>query len=81
MTLAYIDYFYLLITLTSIYILGSNLGDSKIFLMFFFVIIITVQIQHYCLYSDSPTLLPLLKPRPPAPAALRLYFLSFFLDW
>ena len=23
----------------------------------FFVIVITVQIQHYCLYSDSPTLI------------------------
>ena len=39
---------------------------------FFFVIIITVQmqIQHYCLNSDSPTLLPLMMPRPPAPSAL-----------
>ena len=38
--------------------------------LFFFVIIITVRIQHYCLYSDSPILLPLMMPRPPAPAAL-----------
>ena len=39
----------------------------------FFVIIITVknlQIQHYCLYSVSPTLLLLMMPRPPAPSAL-----------
>ena len=36
----------------------------------FFVIIITVQIQHYCLYSVSPTLLLLMMPRPSAPSAL-----------
>ena len=28
------------------------------------------QIQHYCLYSVSPTLLLLMMPRPPAPSAL-----------
>ena len=28
------------------------------------------RIQHYCLYSDSPTCLPLMMPRPPAPSAL-----------
>ena len=39
----------------------------------FFVIIITVQIQHYCLYSVSPTLLLLMMPRPPAPSALWFY--------
>ena len=51
------------------YILGSNLGNSiffffllfYVFFFFFFfgffnVIVITVQIQHYCLYSDSTTL-------------------------
>ena len=27
-------------------------------------------IQHYCLYSDSPTFLPLMMPRPPAPSAI-----------
>ena len=40
------------------------------FVSFFFVIIITVQIQHYCLYSDSASLLPLMMGRPPAPSAL-----------
>ena len=29
-----------------------------------------LQIQHYCLYSVSPTLLLLMMPRPPAPSAL-----------
>ena len=29
-----------------------------------------LQIQHYCLYSLSPTLLLLMMPRPPAPSAL-----------
>ena len=29
-----------------------------------------MQIQHYCLYSVSPTLLPLMIPRSPAPSAL-----------
>ena len=38
----------------------------------FFVIIITVRIQHYCLYSDSLILLPLMMRRPLAPAALGL---------
>ena len=40
------------------------------FFFLFFVIIITEQIQLYCLYSDAPTVLPLMMPRPPAPAAL-----------
>ena len=49
------------------------------FFMFFFflVIIITVQnlqIRHNCLYSDSPTLFPLMIPRPPAPSALWFFF-------
>ena len=44
--------------------------ESQIFIIFFYVfaIFIIVQIQHYCLYSDSPTLLPLMMPRPPAPS-------------
>ena len=29
-----------------------------------------LQIQHYCFYSDSPTLLPFMMPKPPAPSAL-----------
>ena len=29
-----------------------------------------LRIQHYCLYSVSPTLLLLMMPRPPAPSAL-----------
>ena len=40
---------------------------------YFLAIFITVQIQHYCLYSDLPTLLPLMMPRPPVPSAL-LFF-------
>ena len=53
------------------------------FFFVFFVIITTVQflqIQHYCLYSDSPTLLPLMMPMPPAPSALWFY-LSFNSDF
>ena len=62
------------------YILNSNLDDRIFFFVgfvvtvvvfwVFFFIIITVRIQHYCLYSDSPNLLPFIMPRPPAPAAL-----------
>ena len=40
------------------------------FFMIFFLSIVTVQIQHHCLYSDSPSLLSLVMPRPPAPSAL-----------
>ena len=49
------------------------------FFFFFFVIcysalffwsFVTVQIQHYCIYSDSSSLLSLVMPRPPAPTAL-----------
>ena len=43
---------------------------SSLFNFIFFVVIFTVQSQHYCLYSDSPTLLLLMMPRPPAPSAL-----------
>ena len=60
---------------------GSNLGNCVIFFFYYFfyffsfmffvyLFIITVQIQHYCLYSDSPTLLPLMMAKPPAPSAL-----------
>ena len=46
-------------------------------MFFFFAIFITVQIQHYCLYLDSPTLLPLVMP-----GLQRLqrfhYFLSYY---
>ena len=60
---------------------GSNLGKHMIFFYYFFLLFFYVfffchyyysanlQIQHYCLYSDSPTLLPLMMPRPPAPSA------------
>ena len=44
-----------------------------IFFMFFFChyyYSANLQIQHYCLYSLSPTLLLLMMPRPPAPSAL-----------
>ena len=52
--------------------------SHNFFFMFFFVIchsafflsFVTVQIQHYCIYSDSPSLLSLVMPRPPAPSAL-----------
>ena len=44
--------------------------DICFFFVFFFAIFITMPIQHFCLYSDSPTLLPLIMPRPPAPSAL-----------
>ena len=47
------------------------------FFMFFFFVFFChyyysakLQIQHYCLYSVSPTLLLLMMPRPPAPSAL-----------
>ena len=51
---------------------------------FFIIIIIfchyyysaNLQIQHYCLYSDSPTLLPLMMPRPPALSALRYLYIT-----
>ena len=36
-----------------------------------------LQIQHYCLYSVSPTLLLLMMPWPPAPSAL--WFLNYAL--
>ena len=36
----------------------------------FFLSFVTVQIQHYCIYSDSSSLLSLVMPRPPAPTAL-----------
>ena len=59
------------------YFLGTNLGNRIIFLLiyffyfiYFFAIFITVQIRHYCLYSDSHTLLPLMMPRPRASSAL-----------
>ena len=51
----------------------SLLGFRRFTLSFFlniFVINITVRIQHYWLYSDSLTLLPLMMPRPPAHSAL-----------
>ena len=65
-------------------ILGSNLGNHIIFFygffffffvicysaLFFFLSFVTVQIQHYCIYSDSSSLLSLVMPRPPAPTAL-----------
>ena len=41
-------------------------------MIFFLVIIITVRIQHYSLYSDSPNLLPIMMSRPPAPPVLWL---------
>ena len=45
--------------------------ESRYSLHFFHIFaIITVEIQQYCLYSDSPTLLPLMMLRPPAPSAL-----------
>ena len=37
---------------------------------YFFLSFVTVQIQHYCIYSDSSSLLSLVMPRPPAPTAL-----------
>ena len=47
------------------------------FIYFFFYVFFchyyysaNLQIQHYCLYSVSPTLLLLMMPRPPAPSAL-----------
>ena len=47
------------------------------FLFFYFFIFFfhyyysaNLQIQHYCLYSVSPTLLLLMMPRPPAPSEL-----------
>ena len=51
---------------------GPNLGNRIIFFMFFFFFLsfVTVQIQNYCLYSDSPSLLSRVMPRPPAPSAL-----------
>ena len=62
---------------------GSNLGNRMFFLFFydFFIYLFilffchyyysaNLQIQHYCLYSVSPTLLLLMMPRPPAPSAL-----------
>ena len=71
-TLEYIDYF-----------LSENLGfesrgSHDFFIIIFFYIYFfghyyysaNLQIQHYCLYSDSPTLLPLMMHRPPAPSAL-----------
>ena len=47
-----------------------------LFIYFFYVFFChyyysaNLQIQHYCLYSVSPTLLLLMMPRPPAPSAL-----------
>ena len=35
-----------------------------------------LQIQHYCLYSDSPTLLPLIMPRPPSNFGALIFYLS-----
>ena len=56
---------------------GFELGNRIIFFFFFFMFFfffflsfVTVQIQHYCLYSDSPSLLSLVMPRPQAPSAL-----------
>ena len=49
----------------------------NVFIYFFFFVIFghyyysaNLQIQHFCLYSVSPTLLLLMMPRPPAPSAL-----------
>ena len=84
-TLAYIDYFYQSFStglhgVVDVEVdfepmgLGFESRESLFFIYLFFyvffVIIITVQIQHYCLYSVSPTLLLLMMPRPPAPSAL-----------
>ena len=44
-----------------------------LFFMFFFChyyYSANLQTQHYCLYSDSPTLLPVMMPRPPALSGL-----------
>ena len=61
------------------------LHDFFFFFFFFFLLFLFIyflcyfchyyysanlQIQHYCLYSVSPTLLLLMMPRPPAPSAL-----------
>ena len=40
--------------------------DRSCFLLSF----VTVQIQNFCLYSDSPTSLSFMMTRPPAPSAL-----------
>ena len=51
---------------------GFESRESHDFFIYFFYvffgIIVKVQICK-CLYSDSPTLLPLMMPRPPAPSA------------
>ena len=59
---------------------GLNLGNRMIFFFLLFVYFFmffchyyysaNLQIQHYCLYSVSPTLLLLMMPRPLAPSAL-----------
>ena len=60
---------------------GFESRESHDFFLFFFLNVFSgffcqyyysanLQIQHYCLYPDSPTSLPLMMPRPPAPSAL-----------
>ena len=60
----------------------SHVFFLKIFYIFFFMFFFffcyyyysaNLQIQHYCLYSVSPTLLLLMMPRPQAPSALWLF--------
>ena len=84
-TLVYIEYFYQRRRDTAVDFEPMCPGFKSryfFFYLFFYlfyvfcVIIITVQIQHYCLYSDSPTLLPLMMPRPPA----RFDFLKLLLS-
>ena len=54
------------------YILGSNLGDRIIFLIFFFMFFfLSLLLQcEFNITVSTQILLPLMMPRPPAPAAL-----------
>ena len=55
----------------------SRESHDFFFIIYFFYVFFchyyhsaNLQIQHYCLYPVSPTLLLLMMPRPPAPSAL-----------
>ena len=61
---------------------GFESRESHTFFFYFFIYLFFMfffchyyysanfQIQHYCLYSVSPSLLLFMMPRPPAPSAL-----------